>query len=61
MKEHENKDEHFWNSVIFSDESKYNIFGSDGHENVWRKVNTELDPRNMTATVKYSGGSLMVW
>uniref|UniRef100_A0A0A1XCS3 Transposable element Tc1 transposase n=1 Tax=Zeugodacus cucurbitae TaxID=28588 RepID=A0A0A1XCS3_ZEUCU len=61
VKELENKDEHFWNSVIFSDESKYNIFGSDGHEKVWRKVNIELDPRNMTATVKHGGWSLIVW
>jgi hypothetical protein len=27
--------------VIFTDESKFNIFGSDGHCTVWRKTNTE--------------------
>lgn len=32
-----NKDNNFWNKVIFSDESKFNIFGSDGRRTVWRK------------------------
>lgn len=51
----------FWNSVIFSDESKFNIHGSDGRDKVWRKPNTQLDPMNMAGTVKHGGGSVMVW
>lgn len=27
----------FWERVIFTDECKFNIFGSDGHAKVWRK------------------------
>lgn len=61
MKKYENKDENFWKAVIFSDESKFNIFGSDGRQKVWRKVNTELAPSNMSATVKHGGGGVMVW
>lgn len=34
----------FWNDVIFTDESKFNIFMSDGKVNVWRKPNTAMDP-----------------
>ena len=26
-----------WNKVVFSDKSKFNVFGSDGHLKVWRK------------------------
>ena len=51
VEEYENKDENFWKSVIFSDESKYNIFGSDKYQKVLRKVNTELGPKNIAATV----------
>lgn len=39
-KEHANKDQDFWNNVIFSDESKFN-YGLDGRQKVWRKPNTE--------------------
>ncbi|GFV06711.1 transposable element Tcb2 transposase [Trichonephila clavipes] len=35
----------FWNEVIFSDESKFNIFGSDGCRMVWRKPNTFTPPK----------------
>jgi hypothetical protein len=60
-KDHQNKPAEFWDKVIFSDESKFNIFGSDGRQTVWRKKNTELDPKNLKATVKHGGGSVMVW
>lgn len=60
-KEYETKDQSFWNTVIFSDESKFNIHGSDGRAKVWRKPNSELEPQNMMGTVKHGGGSVLVW
>lgn len=51
----------WWQDVIFCDESKFNVFGSDGMERVWRKPNKELDVKNVKATVKHGGGSIMVW
>lgn len=51
----------FWENVIFTDESKFNIFGSDGKKIVWRKANTELNKENLCATVKHGGGNVMVW
>lgn len=56
-----NKSINFWRRVIFSDESKFNIFGSDGKKFVWRKPNAELQPQNIVPTVKHGGGSVMVW
>ncbi|GFV27729.1 transposable element Tc1 transposase [Trichonephila clavipes] len=53
--------DNFWKKVIFSDESKFNIFGSDGRRTVWRKPNTALDPKNLRPTVKHGGVSVMVW
>ncbi|GFT83541.1 HTH_Tnp_Tc3_2 domain-containing protein [Trichonephila clavipes] len=44
-KTHKMKTDNFWKKVIFSDESKFNIFGSDGRRTVWRKPNTALDPK----------------
>ncbi|GFV67025.1 transposable element Tcb1 transposase [Trichonephila clavipes] len=55
-KENEKQDRNFWNSVIFSDESKFNIHGSDGHQKVWKKANAALEPKNMRGTVKHGGG-----
>ncbi|GFW89396.1 transposable element Tcb2 transposase [Trichonephila clavipes] len=60
-KTHQLKTDNFWKKVIFSDESKFNIFGSDGRRTVWRKPNTALDPKNLRPTVKHGGGSVMVW
>lgn len=60
-REHQNKDLDFWRTVIFSDESKFNIFRCDGRISVWRKPNTELERRNMLPTVKHGGGGVLVW
>ncbi|GFW15572.1 transposable element Tc1 transposase [Trichonephila clavipes] len=43
------------------DESKFNIFGSDGRRMVWRKPNTSHHPQHTIPTVKHGGGSVMVW
>ncbi|GBN98448.1 Transposable element Tc1 transposase [Araneus ventricosus] len=55
------KDISFWESVIFVDESKFNIFGSDERITVWRKPHKELNPKNLLPTVKRGGGGKMVW
>jgi hypothetical protein len=57
-----NKPINFWKTVLFTDESKFSIFGSDGPQNVWRKPKKEeLDPKNVIPTVKHGGGHAMVW
>ena len=47
--------------MIFLDESKINLFGSDERVIVWRKPRTELRPQNLKSTVKHDGGHVMVW
>ena len=39
-KEHLDKDQKFLNVVIWSDETKINLFGYDGIRRVWRKGNS---------------------
>lgn len=55
------KDNNFWKDVIFCDESKFNVFGTDGLVRVWRKPNREFDVANLKSTIKHGGGSVMVW
>lgn len=59
--EYINKPLEFWKKVIFTDESKFCLFGSDGNKSVWRKNKMALDPKNVCPTVKHGGGSIMVW
>ncbi|GBM02066.1 hypothetical protein AVEN_209754-1 [Araneus ventricosus] len=55
------KDVSFWESVILMDESKFNIFGTNGRITMWRKPNEELNTKNLLPTVKHGGGGIMVW
>lgn len=50
-----------WVRVPFSDEKKFNLFGSDGHQYAWRMVGKSLDPRYTQKMVKHGGGSVMAW
>ena len=49
-----------WAGIIFSDESKFNLFGSDGREWCWRRQGQALDDRYMQKKVKHEGGNIMV-
>ena len=51
----------YWNRVLWSDESKFNLFQSDGKTYVRRPPNKALDPKYTVKTVKHGGGSIMVW
>ena len=51
----------YWKHVLWSDESKFNLFGSDGKIMVWRSTMEEYDPKCTVPTVKHNDGSVMVW
>lgn len=48
-------------SVIFSDESKFNLICSDGRQSVWREKGSGLKSQYLCPTIKHGGGSVMVW
>ena len=60
-KQHVHKDLSFWQNVLWTDESKFNRFGSDGKQYVRRPQNQELSPRYTLKTVKLGGGNVIVW
>jgi DDE superfamily endonuclease/Transposase len=50
-----------WYKVLFSDETKINLFSSDGRVRVWRRPNEELFEKNILPTTKHGGGGVMAW
>ena len=50
-----------WKHVIWSDETKINHLGSDGHEWVWKKPGSTLTEQHVKGTVKFGGGNIMIW
>lgn len=51
----------FWNSIIWSDESKFMLVNNARRKFVWRKKGEAFKSCNLKPTVKYGGGSVMVW
>jgi hypothetical protein len=45
-----------WKAVIFLDESKFNLFGSDGCSWCWRRPEDEFDQQYTKKVVKHGGG-----
>lgn len=50
-----------WKNVIFSDECKINRILSDGRSWCWKRQGESLKSRHVKQTVKFGGGSVMVW
>ncbi|CAJ0933412.1 unnamed protein product [Ranitomeya imitator] len=50
-----------WKSVLWCDESKFEIFGSNHHVFVRRRKGERMDSTCLVPTVKHGGGGVMVW
>ncbi|KAK3529248.1 hypothetical protein QTP70_021905 [Hemibagrus guttatus] len=60
-REHLDDPEEDWENVIWSDETKIELFGKNSTCRVWRRKNAELHPKNIIPTVKHGGGNIMLW
>ena len=58
---HSGDSEAMWQKVLWSDETKMELFGLNAKRFVWCKLNTAHHPKNTITTVKHGGGSIMLW
>lgn len=59
-REHRDKDQHFWNNILQTEESNIELYGLNrGH--VRRKLNTIFQEQKLVGAVKHRGGSVVVW
>ncbi len=47
--------------MLWSDETKIELFGINSTRHVWRKRNADYHPKNTIPTVKHRGGNIMLW
>lgn len=50
-----------WNSVLFSDESRFNISHADGRERVYRRRGERFADACVIERDRFGGGSVLVW
>ena len=51
----------FWKKVLWTDETKIELFGHNKGRYAWRKKNTAFEGKHLLPTVKFGGGSIMLW
>uniref|UniRef100_A0AC34RLD5 Transposase n=1 Tax=Panagrolaimus sp. JU765 TaxID=591449 RepID=A0AC34RLD5_9BILA len=50
-----------WKKVIWSDESKFQLFGSDGRRYIRRPSGARNNQKYQKPTIKHGGGNVLVW
>ncbi|KAF7640539.1 hypothetical protein LDENG_00040270, partial [Lucifuga dentata] len=48
-------------NILWTDETKVDVFGRCASCYIWCKTNTAFQKKNIILTVKHGGGSVMVW
>ena len=58
---HLDASEEGWEKVLWSDETKIELFGINLTCRVWRKKDADLGPKNTIPSIKHGGGNIMLW
>uniref|UniRef100_A0A3Q2PWK9 Tc1-like transposase DDE domain-containing protein n=1 Tax=Fundulus heteroclitus TaxID=8078 RepID=A0A3Q2PWK9_FUNHE len=60
-KVHLDKPASFWNKVLWTDETMIELFGHKERHYAWQQKNTAFQEQHLLPTVKFGGGSIMLW
>ena len=61
VRQYKEKENSFWERVIWTDKSKIDLFGHNYRNNVWWKDGEAYSPKNTVQTDKFGGGNMMIW
>ena len=61
VRQHKEKENSFRERELWTDETKIELFGNNYRNHVWRKGGEDYSLKNTVPTVKFGGGSIMIW
>ena len=61
VRQHKEKENSFWQRVLWTDETKIELFRHNYRNDVWRKDGEVYSLKNMVSTVKFGGDSIIIW
>lgn len=53
--------EHEWSKVLFTDETRIQLWKPDGRDRVYRRIGERYAACNLVQIVSFGGGSIMLW
>lgn len=60
-KAHANWNEHQWGKILFTDETRIQLWKPDGRGRVYRRSGERFAECNLAQNVSFGGGSIMLW
>ena len=61
LRQHKEKENLFWKRVLWTDETKIELFSHNHRNHEWRKDGEDYSPKTRVPTVKFGSGSIMIW
>ena len=61
VRQHKEKENSFWERVLWTAETKIELFGHNYRYHVWRKDGEAYSPKKKVQTLKFGSGSIMIW
>lgn len=55
------KSPEFWKRAIWTNEAKFELFGTHRKQYAWCKPEKNIDPKYFQPTIKKGGSSVLVW